>query len=337
MFRVEGLGFFEFLRPSTQDFMASCLGIRAGFLVLSVLLAVLAYFWTRDGGISVDRRSVLQAWPDSNDIADENAYNLLQELGNDPAVVKLMRRHRLHTGYLRELGRNDPNYEYTRTEVLQGYNEIQVSTLVYHGITSNASARTSVYIALRVREPPGNIMLRRQSVIHTLLHELAHCRYEGSADKLKHMRADVSDPAERQFRDFLGQLEVDYRALQKAVARSKTSAPQSRDLRLRVITSASAVSSRVRQLAAKSYSDMNLRNCLAGLLLMWLLRKLLYCRAGSFARGQEVRTKDLPAMHLNGVEGVLVSYNLWRGVWSLRRRNGAIILVRTTNLERLLP
>ncbi|CAE7459264.1 unnamed protein product [Symbiodinium natans] len=306
--------------------------LGAAFLIAAIL--VYDYFWTGFAGLRADHRSVREAWPDSTDAADERAYDMLKDIGRDPALSKLMQRHHLRTGCLKELGPHDPRYKYdrqaTQFEVLEGYNDIM--TLDGYG----PSARGSAYIALRLRDPPGNQLLPRNRVVHTLLHELAHCRYDGSADPVKHMRADVRDPAEKQFRAFLSQLESDYKELRQAAQRTKAEPPQSRELQLHLTAAVSTASSAVaaaRQIVTESCKTINSWQCAVAFLLMWLLRKLLRCRAGNFAKGQCVRTRALPAMHLNGIEGVLTSYHLWRGAWSLKRRNGATIMVRASNLE----
>ena len=84
-----------------------------------------------------------------------------------------------------------------------------------------------------------------------------------------------------------------------------------------------------------SYHNMSPMRGAAIVLMLVLLRILFRYRAGNFARGQHARTRGLPAMHLNGVEGMLASYHPWRGLWSFRRHNGAIPMVRPGNLERI--
>ena len=121
------------------------------------------------------------------------------ELGNDPALMALMQRYHLKTGSLKELGPHDAQYVYEIKKT-----EFGIETRIEEGcnhilLFGHWEGRVSEYIALRIRAPPGNTVLRFPKVLPTLLHELAHCRFDGSANATKHMLGDSSDPAEKQF------------------------------------------------------------------------------------------------------------------------------------------
>ena len=149
------------VHPGTCPSRAVQDGAMALLCVIALLLAasLLAFLLRGPGGIPVDHRSVREAWPISTEDADEKAYTCLKELGTDPALVKLMERYHLRTGSLKELGPH-PNYRYHQQEILHGSETIiridlngynQVVQLMY----APQSANTSEYIALRLRNPPG--------------------------------------------------------------------------------------------------------------------------------------------------------------------------------------
>lgn len=171
-------------------------------------------------------------------------------------------------------------------------------------------------------------------MLPTLLHELAHCRFDGSANATKHMLGDSSDPAEKQFRDFLHQLEKEYRELKRDLKKDKiASSQQCRDTRWRAGAATSAVSSAVGQKVAMSCQHITVTRFAIAVLVFGSLRKMFRWRAGNFVNNQHVRTRGLRFAHLNGIEGRLTYYAALRGVWYLRRRNGAILGVRAANLE----
>jgi len=303
------------------------------------------FWWTCSAGISagirVDRRSVSEAWPNSTDEADDRAYKLLMELGHDPALIALMQRYHLKTGSLKELGPNDAQYVYEikktasgiESRIEEGYNHIM--------LVGDWGGRISDYIALRIRAPPGDTVFRCPKVLPTLLHELAHCRFDGSADATKHMLGDTSDPAEKQFRDFLHQLEKEYRELQRDLKKGKLASPQQcRDVRSRTSAATSAVASATSSVSsavsvAMSHQYLTVARFAIAVLVIASLRKMLRWRAGNFVKHQHVRTRGLRSDHRNGIEGTLTYYDAWRGVWCLRRHNGATQMVRAANLEQI--
>lgn len=107
--------------------------------MIDILAAgILAFWWTGSdslsAGIRVDRRSVSEAWPNSTDEADDRAYKLLMELGNDPALIALMQRYHLKTGSLKELGPHDAQYVYEIKKT-----EFGIETRIEEGYKSHSA------------------------------------------------------------------------------------------------------------------------------------------------------------------------------------------------------
>ena len=159
------------------------------------------------------------------------AHQLLKKLAKDPSMTKLMRRHNLSTNVLAELPWPERFMELQGRKIaIGGYNQLRITQHSKDGKVFFTRNSTKITVLLRHHYcfqqpfdfdvqglfiPFAECLTSYDAARHILLHELAHCRYDGARDKLLHAKRNTSDHQEASFRQFERRLQRDYNEIRR--------------------------------------------------------------------------------------------------------------------------